>query len=146
MIFSLLNFPRFIRHQAIFELEIKPLGHNSKLTGTNRLCLGTRDPFIGSKEGSPPALLHSGRRVFRLFSHLSHSLLRTRAYQPTAGLTSPCPQTEVNCHHFHFRDDMQSVLVPPAVVGFLDQDYCYKSVDTQIPHYAGMAQILPVGG
>ena len=23
---------------------------------------------------------------------------------------------------------------PPAIVGFIDQDYRYKSVDTQIPH------------
>ena len=54
-----------IRFQAIF--EIKLLGHNSKLTGANGLRLGTWDPFIGSKEGSPPAFLDVGRRVFRLF-------------------------------------------------------------------------------
>ena len=29
----------------------------------------------------------------------------------------------------------------PDVVGFLDQNYRYKSADTQIPYYAGLATI-----
>ena len=29
----------------------------------------------------------------------------------------------------------------PAVIGFIDRDYRYKLVATQIPHYAGLARI-----
>jgi hypothetical protein len=29
----------------------------------------------------------------------------------------------------------------PAIVGFLDWDYCYTSVANQIPHESGLAQI-----
>ena len=38
---------------------------------------------------------------------------------------------------------MVSTLASPAIIVFLDQDYHYKSVATQIPHYAGLTPIHP---
>ena len=51
--------------------------------------------------------------------------MRPRAYKLTAGLMSNCLQTDVNDH--------------PAISGFLDLNYHYKSVATKIPHNAGLA-------
>ena len=52
--------------------------------------------------------------------------MRTRACQPTAYLTSTCPYTtslRITCgQHVEF----------PAVIDFLDRDYHYKSVVTEI--------------
>ena len=48
--------------------------------------------------------------------------MRPRAYQPTIGLISICPQTEVKYYLARFRDD---------------HDYCYKSVTTQISYDTG---------
>ena len=73
-----------------------------------------------------------------------YSSLTTRAYQPTAGLTSTYPQTEVKDH----LTSLGVTLVcksPPVIVGFLDQDYHYRSVAIQIPHDAGLAPVHSAG-
>ena len=41
---------------------------------------------------------------------------------------------------------MASILSPPAIIVFLDQDYCYRSVATQIPHDFGLALVNPAVG
>ena len=38
----------------------------------------------------------------------------------------------------YFRDDLGSICPVPSRCGFLDQDYRYKSVETQIPHDSGL--------
>ena len=57
----------------------------------------------------------------------------SRAYNPTAGLSSTCPQIKTNDHRGH---------VFPAVSGFQERDFHYRSVVTQIPHDVGLALIL----
>jgi hypothetical protein len=45
-----------------------------------------------------------------------------------------------------FRDDAWSPYqISKPLFGFLDQDYHYKSVATQIPHDVGLALICPTG-
>ena len=58
-----------------------------------------------------------------------YSPLRASDYQLAADLTSSS----------HFRGDIKSHT--PAAVSFLNQDYCYKSVATQISHDAGLATV-----
>ena len=60
--------------------------------------------------------------------------MKARAYQLTAGLTSGCPQTEVKDHLTSLEVICVSMLSPSAIVGFLDQDYGYKSEAIKSPH------------
>ena len=64
--------------------------------------------------------------------------------QQSAGLTSTSPQTEVKDHsatlEMTYSQHVDSP--PPSVVsGFLDRNYRYKSVATQIPHDYGLTSI-----
>ena len=74
-----------------------------------------------------------------------YSPLRALAYRPTAGLSSTCPLTEVKDHPASLGLTHGSMLNFPATVGFLDQNYCYKSVTTQISHNAGLALVCMLG-
>ena len=64
---------------------------------------------------------------------------------PTAGLKYICPQTELNDHPASLGRHVVSISCFPAVVGFLDDDYRYESVVTQISHDAGLAPISYTG-
>ena len=66
--------------------------------------------------------------------------LRAKIYQLSTGLTSICPQTEVEDHPAS-RDDISSDVEYPAV-DFTDQDYRYKSAVIQISQ-DGIAITLP---
>ena len=74
-----------------------------------------------------------------------YSLLRARAYQPTAGLTFICSVTVVKkktCGQF--RDDMWwAGWVLQPLLCFLDQDCRYKSVATKTPQYAWLVWVRP---
>ena len=67
------------------------------------------------------------------------SPLRTRACQPTAGLTSTFSQIEVNDHSASIGMTCQHV-ESSIVIGFLHQNYWYKFLATEIPHDAGVDQ------
>ena len=58
--------------------------------------------------------------------------------QPTAGLTFTCPQTEVYDH------TSSPHVWSSSRCCFLDQDYRYKSVATQIAYDAGLASPLRI--
>ena len=75
--------------------------------------------------------------ILKSFEHLG--LLRT--YYPHLYL----PAARGERSWGEFRDDLDQPFVSPAVVDFLDQDYYFKLVDTQIPHDAGFASFRPAG-
>ena len=75
-----------------------------------------------------------------LYSGHNNSL-RPRVYQLAAGIMSTCPQTEVNDHPASSGVAVVSTLNHPAVVDFVERNYRYKSVTTQIPHDAGLVPI-----
>ena len=64
-----------------------------------------------------------------------NSPLRVRACQPTAGLTSTCPQTE-DYYPTSLAWRVVSMSLHSTVVRFLDRNNCHKSVATQITHDA----------
>ena len=63
-----------------------------------------------------------------------YSPLRVRINRPTAGLTSTCLHTEVKGHPASLEVMYGQYVEFPDVVGFLNQDYSFKSVVTQITH------------
>ena len=64
---------------------------------------------------------------------------RARACQQAVGMTSTYPQTEVNDHPVNYRNAWSKKQVPQRC-WFLDRNYRYKSVYTQITHDAKLAQ------
>ena len=65
------------------------------------------------------------------------SLLRVFAYQPTVDTRS---QSEVKIHPAIIRVICCQHAEYPSLFDALDQHYCYKSVDTQIPHVSLLTQ------
>ena len=59
--------------------------------------------------------------------------------QPTAGLTSTCPQTEVKKSSSRFKGDVWSTHRDARLFGVLDRNYHHKSVVTQVSQYARLA-------
>ena len=70
--------------------------------------------------------------------------LRVLAYELTAGLTSTCLPTKVKDHLANLGLMCGQHVEFPSL-GFLDQDYSYKSVVNQIPHNAGLALVHVAG-
>ena len=83
-----------------------------------------------------------------LFLHLfslCNSPLRTIVCQPTADLTFTCSKTEIKNYPAGLGVNCGQHVDSLAIVGFLDRDYRYRSVSTQIPHDAGLAPITYTG-
>ena len=71
--------------------------------------------------------------------------LRTRTCQPTNGLTSGCPLSEVKDHPASLGVTCASMSSPSVNVDLLNREYCYKSVvATQIPHDARRVAICQI--
>ena len=62
-------------------------------------------------------------------------------YQPS-GLTSTCQWTDVEGHPASLRVTCSHYVESSTVIVFLDRNYRYKSVATQIPHNYGLEPIL----
>ena len=58
-----------------------------------------------------------------------NSSFRARASEPTAGPTSTSSKTEVNYHPTNSRVTRGKYVESPAVVDFLDRNYCYSPVE-----------------
>ena len=67
--------------------------------------------------------------------------LRATAYQQTAGLMPIWFQREVTDRAASLGVTCGSMSIPPAVVGFLNRNYHYKSVATRIPRDADLSLI-----
>ena len=63
-----------------------------------------------------------------------NSLLRAVTFQPTAGLASIFPQTEVNSHPARIGVICCQHVDYQVVVDILERNHRYKSVATLIPH------------
>ena len=70
-----------------------------------------------------------------------NSPLRAWAFHQTAGITFTCPQREIKVHTASLREMCCQQIESAKVVGFLGQNYRYKSIATQIPPDAGLVLI-----
>ena len=70
---------------------------------------------------------------------MAHKALRARACQSTPGHNVHLSAEKCEQSFSQYREYVLSITRPPAVVGFLYQDYGYKLVATQILHDAGLA-------
>ena len=66
-------------------------------------------------------------------------------YQPTAILTSTWLQTVLKDHLASLGETSGQHVDSPTVVGFIGQDYCYKSIASKILHDVGLEEILYTG-
>ena len=74
------------------------------------------------------------RKAFFATAHGSiDKVIKGQGFQQT-GLTSTCPQKEVNDHPASLGVMCRRHVESPAVFYFIERDYFYKSVATQIPH------------
>jgi hypothetical protein len=72
-------------------------------------------------------------------------LIETQACLPTAGFTSICPWAEVKDNTATLDMICGLHMSFPAFVDFLNQDYCYKLVATQILPNTGLPPIPYTG-